>query len=270
MSSKEAQINLAIQSLKQNPQQSIRSVAKIYSVSETTVRRRLSGQLSRRDQAAKSRLLTILEEEIIVREILDLSLRGFPPRLAGVEDMANLLLADRDTRRVGSRWAQRFVKRQPELRTRFTRKYDYERAKCEDPKIIKGWFELVRNTIAKYGIHNDDIWNFDETGFMMGQITSAMVVTSSEGRTKAKMVQPGNREWATVIQGVGSTGRTIPPLVILAGKTHLSSWYRDTELPQNWVIDLSTNGWTTNEIGLTWVKHFNLIQKIVRQARFVS
>ena len=51
--------------------------------------------------------------------------RGFPPRFAGVEEMANLLLATRCTRRVGKQWAYRFVTRQPELKMRFTRVYDF-------------------------------------------------------------------------------------------------------------------------------------------------
>ena len=29
------------------------------------------------------------------------------------------------------------------------------------------WFRLVQNTTAKYGIHSDDIYNFDETGFLI-------------------------------------------------------------------------------------------------------
>ena len=135
--------------------------------------------------------MTDLEESVLVREVLDLYSRGFPPRLSGVGDIADKLRTTRGATRVGPRWASTFVKRHPELRTRFTRKYDYQRAQCEDPAIIQGWFDLVRNVITKYGIHEDDIWNFDETGFMMGQISSAMVVTSSEGRGKVKMVQPG-------------------------------------------------------------------------------
>jgi hypothetical protein len=39
---------------------------------------------------------------------------------------------------------------------------------------------------------------------MMGVISSVMVVTSSDGRAKAKKVQPSNQEWVTVIQGVNS------------------------------------------------------------------
>ncbi|OAQ57639.1 fot5 transposase [Pochonia chlamydosporia 170] len=127
-----------------------------------------------------SRKLTNLEESTIVRYILDLGSRSFPPRLSGVQDMANRLLADRNAPPVGVNWASNFVKRQPQLFTRFTRQYDYQRALCEDPKIIKPWFELVRNTVAKYGIQDEDFHNFDETGFMMGVISSvsAAVTTS--------------------------------------------------------------------------------------------
>ncbi|KAJ0126551.1 Uncharacterized protein HZ326_30342, partial [Fusarium oxysporum f. sp. albedinis] len=85
------------------------------------------------------------------------------------------MLADHDASPVGKRWAHNFVKRQPELKTHLFRKHDYQRAKCEDPTIIRGWFRLVQNTIAKYGIRLDDIWNFDETGFMMGLIMVGML-----------------------------------------------------------------------------------------------
>ena len=46
----------------------------------------------------------------------------------------------------------------------------------------------------KYGIVNSDIYNFDETGFMIGIISTVMVVTSSERAGRAKAKQPGNRE----------------------------------------------------------------------------
>ena len=58
--------------------------------------------------------------------------RGFAPRLAGVEDMANYLLEARGAKRVGKCWAQRFVARRPELKTHFNRAYDFQRALCEE------------------------------------------------------------------------------------------------------------------------------------------
>jgi hypothetical protein len=167
-----------------------------------------------------------------------------------VEEMASRLLADRDASPVGKNWASNFVKRQQELKTRFNRKYDYQRAKCEDPTLIREWFALVKNTIAKYGITLADIYNFDETGFMMGVISSGVVVTGSEKRGRPKSVQPGNREWVTVIQGINAQGCSIPPFIVAAGQYHLSSWNQESNLPGDWAIATTKNGWTDNETGL--------------------
>ena len=49
-------------------------------------------------------------------------------------------------------------------------------------------------------------YNFDEVRFIIGIIFAGMVVTTSDGCSKAKLAQPSNREWATVIQGVNALG----------------------------------------------------------------
>ncbi|ENH66612.1 hypothetical protein FOC1_g10001294 [Fusarium oxysporum f. sp. cubense race 1] len=154
----------------------------------------MNGVQARSDCIPNSRKLSDLEEQVIVQYILDLDSRGFPSRHCDVEEMANRLLADCDALPVGKRWAINFIKRQPQLKMRFQRRYDYQRAKCEDLIAICNWFRLVENIIAKYGIRSDDIWNFDETGFMIGMISSGIVVTSSERHRNPKSVQPGDRE----------------------------------------------------------------------------
>jgi hypothetical protein len=100
----------------------------------------------------------------------------------------------------------------------------------------------VRNTVAKYGIVNADIYNFDKTGFMIGQITALMVVISSNRKGKPKLAQPGNREWAMVIQGVNSQGWTIPLYIIVKGQYHLFFWYENDALPKDCRIAVSLNG----------------------------
>ena len=52
----------------------------------------------------------------------------------------------------------------------------------------------MADIIAKYGIMDSDIYNFDETGFIMGQIASGMVVTNAERRSNTKLMQPGDCE----------------------------------------------------------------------------
>ena len=90
--SKEARMILAIQALQKDPTLGVRKVADIYNVSKTTLKRRRDGTTARRDTLSPMRKLTILEEETIVQFIIELCTRAFPPRLSGVEDMANQLL----------------------------------------------------------------------------------------------------------------------------------------------------------------------------------
>ena len=47
---------------------------------------------------------------------------------------------------------------------------------------------------AKYGIQDDAVHNFGETGFQMGVIGSITVVNGLERRGRPEMVQPGDRE----------------------------------------------------------------------------
>ena len=247
--SKEARIILAIEAIGSSKKISMRRAAQLYNVPYSTLRSRMMGATPAKEFRPKSHNLDAIEESVLVRYILDLDDRGFPPRLEDVEDMANYILASRGKRRVGKLWSHRFVERTPELKTRFSRSYDFQRALCEDTKLIEDWFRLVTNMKAKYGIQDCDTWNFDETGFMMGIICGCMVVTRSDRKGRGKKVQPGNREWATAITCVNGEGRDIPPFLVVQGSYHLANWYTEGGLPGSWVIKPTNNGWTDNETG---------------------
>lgn len=163
-----------------------------------------------------------------------------------------------DASRVRPRRASRFVRRQPGLTLPYSRTDDDQRALCEDPEVARGWFRLVEDTVSKYGIDASDIYNSGETGFKMGVISTSMVVTAAERRAKTKPARPGSRAWATVIQGINSQGWAIPPLMIVADRYHMAAWYDESiGLPLDWVIGVSDNGWTTDEMGLAWIRHFD-------------
>ena len=252
----ENRIIMALQAIKQDPKLSVRRASEIYQVPRTTLRDRRNGLTSRNDIPSNSRNLTVLEEEIILERTIDLIERGFPPRQNDICDMANLMREARNAPPVGPRWAENFVRRQETLKMRFQRRIDYQRALTEDPQIIQTWFNLVRNVIAKYGILGSDIYNFDETGFLMGILSHAKVLTTSDRKDRPRTKQPGNREWVSVIQAICADGYTLPPYVIVKGKCHLLSWYQNGDLPDTWRVRPSENGWTTNEITLDWLKHF--------------
>ncbi|KAI1508857.1 DDE superfamily endonuclease [Pyrenophora tritici-repentis] len=171
--------------------------------------------------------------------------------------MADKLLAARGAGQVGQKWPANFVKRTDSLRTCFNRAYDRQRALCENPALIRSWFELIEKTKAELGICDEDIYNFDEAGFIMGKITTQLVITGAERRGRPKTLQPGNREWVTLIAAISAAGWSVPPFLIFAGQYHLSAWYEEAEIPRDWAIAVSDNGWTNNELGVEWLKHFN-------------
>ena len=91
---------------------------------------------------------------------------------------------------------------------------------------------------------------------MMGMIQPSMVVTRSDRRGKGKNVQPGNREWATAITCISADGFDAPPFILVQGQPP-----RQLIHPGRYAGFLgfkpTSNGWTDNETGLDWIKHFN-------------
>ena len=233
---------MAIEALKCDQKLTIHKAAQIYDVPNTSLRNRINGTTPMPEHRQKNQLLSELEEKVLIQHIVDLDNRGFSPRLKDIEDMAKSILASRHGPPIGKLWAHRLVKRTPELKTRFSRSYDYQRAQCEDPKLLEAWFQCVTDMKAKYGIQDCDIWNFDETGFMMGVISSCMVVTQADCKGKRKRIQPGNREWATAIACVNAVGHSIPPFLLVKGTVHLANWYTEGGLPHNWIVKPTENG----------------------------
>ena len=192
--SQEARIQLAIQALDLGQIYGLRNAARIYNVPRSSLKTRRDGTTLRRDCTPNSMKLTVSEEEAIKKYILELDSRGFAPPLNAVREMANKLLAERGSGSIGINWPHTFVKRTPGIQTKYNRKLDYQHYRQEEPVIIQGWFDLVRNMKAKYGIQDEDTYNFDESGFQMGIITQQKVVTGSERRNRPKALQPGNRK----------------------------------------------------------------------------
>jgi hypothetical protein len=162
----EGRLELAIQAYKQGAFKSYRAAAKAYDVPRSTLQDRVAGLKPKRGSIATNRLLTPTEEETLTKWIIARDLRGMPPTTAAIRHKASLLLAEHQKpATVGSLWVYNFIKRTPTLKSKYNRKYDYQRAQCEDPELIRGWFQRVQRTKAEYGILDNDTYNFDETSF---------------------------------------------------------------------------------------------------------
>ncbi len=265
----ENRIQLAVEALKSGQIPSIRKAAAAFDVPFSTLKGRLQGRIPRQESQATHRKLSPTEEAALIQWIESMDDRGMSPTVGYIRQMADLLIRERGgsalldmsvtptpapDATVGENWVRRLLDRQPRLKSRYSRKYDYQRALCEDPEKISAWFERVQKTIDLHGILDCDIYNFDETGFQMGVASTAKVVTRSDRRNRPVVVQPGNREWTTVIECINATGWSLDPMIIFEGKVHLSTWYEGSSLPKTWRVAVSDNGWTTDELTFDWLR----------------
>jgi hypothetical protein len=236
ISTNEGSILLAISAFQSGQFPSISAAATAHNVPKTTLYHRIQGRPSREDYIPTNKKLVGAEEEVLIRDILNLDSQGLSPSLSLIRDMADTFIKPRGGRGVGIKWAQRFIKRTPALEVKLGRTYECQRKLSEDSEVIRGWFTLVKNTVDKYGILPEDTYNFDESGFQMGQISASKVVTATHRLGRPKQVKPTNTEWVTLIQGVCADGSVIPPFI--------------------WTFSVSKNGWTADKIGLQWIHHF--------------
>jgi len=265
----EERIQLAINALNSGQIRIIRKAAETFDVPYATLRGRVAGRVPCQQSQISSRKLRQTEEAALVQWIKSLDDRGMSPTIGYIRQMADLLLRERGspvlldtsvtetvdkTNTVGEKWTRRFLNRQLDLKSKYLRKYDYQRALCEDPEKVLAWLQRVQNTVESNGILNCDIYNFDETGFQMGVASTAKVVTRSDRRNRPVVVQPGNREWTTAIECINAAGWALDPMIIFEGKLHISTWYKDSLLPTTWRIAVSENGWTTDELTFEWLR----------------
>jgi hypothetical protein len=177
LTNREGQNQLALSAYYNRQFQSLRRAAEAFNTPRSTLTSQYNG-ISYRPAARNGRhKFSATEEQTIVQYILDLDSQGFAPQLCEVADMADKLLAVRGGEPVGKCWAECFVTRSAELKMAFNQAKDCQRILQEDPDIIGAWFKLVEDTKAKYGVHDDDVHNFDESGFQMGVIGTMKVVT---------------------------------------------------------------------------------------------
>ena len=85
----------------------------------------------------------------------------------------------------------------------------------------------------------------DETDFLRGDIGTAKVVTARYG--PKYHIQPGDRDWMTVIECINAANRRILATAIAKEKVFQNGWFdKDAGIPDDWVIAHSETRWSSD------------------------
>ena len=117
---------------------------------------------------------------------------------------------------------------------------------------MRAFLERFKATRRRLNIPIEDVYNIDKTGVALGVCTNTRVLASSS-KKKAYIKSPENREWVSIIECVSATGQKLRCLIIFKGQALQTTWFSPKSVP-DWLYTTSKNGWTSNAIGVAWLR----------------
>jgi len=261
----EVRIQQALDDLEAGKIKSIREASRVHDVPYSTLAARRTGRPSRYTSHVSQQICTEVEEQSLNNWIQRWTAQGFAIRHDLLRLMAEHLILSRmdenrrrtiSTHILGKNWTTRFVKRYSNLKTIITKPIERSRQLACTPETFNKWFNTFHDHMQKYKPDLEDIYNVDETGFAMGSTARMYGIVDRYQIGTGYQGCGAKGQWITAVECVSATGKVLPPLIIFMGKYLQSTWISD-DVPEDWMVTTSPNGWTSNAIGLKWLeKHF--------------
>jgi hypothetical protein len=259
---REESLTCAIEAFKNGEFKSLRATAKAWNVSRSTLSYRLHGGQSCHDAHVAQQACSKGEEQALIQWINDWAAQGFPVRFDMVKCMAKHLilhrsgLGRRETisfRPLSHSWVSRFIARHKHLQSHIVRLLEVPRGLTCTHENFEKWFEVVCNATEKYEVDYHNVYNIDETGFRLGATNRMYAIVDKRQGIPDYSGEAACGESLTVIECACADGLVIPPFVIFKGENIQGTWISEAA-PSTWMIATSPKGWTSNVLGMTWLR----------------
>ncbi|KAJ6436253.1 reverse transcriptase [Purpureocillium lavendulum] len=132
---------------------------------------------------------------------------------------------------------------------------DAKRKAVEDRVTISSWFDGWSKYHSQSNIRKENIWNFDETGFMVGYLQRGGFVWTFTDVDRPILCDSHDRVSVTTIETISAAGETIPPFIILPGVNIPGKWLAN-DLEGGAMLATSEKGYISDRIALEWLQHF--------------
>ena len=101
--------------------------------------------------------------------------------------------------------------------------------------------------IEKYNITADNVYNWDEKGFLIGMASAVKQIMTLEALESGRIThasQDGSREFISLLACICANGTALPPALIYRGdsKTLQDTWLEDWSVDQQAFFAVSSNG----------------------------
>jgi hypothetical protein len=107
---------------------------------------------------------------------------------------------------IGNTWATNFLKRYSDVQIRLSKPLSFDRAFAHDPNGIEKWYLKFGKICIQFNIHSHNIWNFDETGFLIRVRNTQKIVTRIQNKkVRHYHPDPKIRQYLSSVESVRST-----------------------------------------------------------------
>jgi len=249
----------AIEAVK-NKQFSQRAACKAFGVPKTTLQVRLCGKTEVGAKPGHPTLMSLEQEEKVVNYACNRASMGIGfgrkqfLRYAG--DFAQKHKISFKNGRPSLKWWGCLKKRHKRLRLRQPEGTAAIRHQCMDHAKVHKYFACLKSIMDASNLHVKpaSIWNMDETGVQLDHKPGKIV--AERGSKYLHSRTSGNRETITIIGCVSAAGHSLPPHMIVKGKTRRSlNSFDTTSAPTGTTWSWSDSGWTKQGIALLWFKN---------------
>ncbi|EKV14739.1 Transposon, putative [Penicillium digitatum Pd1] len=256
----EKQLQLALDSLSEQTKPNITKTAREFAVPMHRLRRRWKGGKSLFQRAPNGRKLNPEQEQALCDYIDYFDTVGASINRRQIAIAADSILENDHTDpttpapQIGAHWLPRFLKRHPEYYVRRRRALDIERATALDKSVVERWFEDYKQVITEHGICQQDIYNFDETGFQIGVGRDQFIITRHP-KKKPCNGSVTNRESVTVLEAVSADGFVCPPLIVLSARQVLLPWFDAIDSDEH--LAVTDTGYINDTLAYQWIQLFH-------------
>jgi hypothetical protein len=139
-----------------------------------------------------------------------------------IRNAANMILRTnhRDSTpppKVSKQCPYNFMKQHPQYSKVKRHVIELNRAQAEDPIVIEQWYNFFAMLLEAKKIHTNDIYNFDETGFLIGYGRSENTLSKTP-KKRHTIASQSSRISVTAIECMSMADYLLPPLLVLPGK----------------------------------------------------
>lgn len=246
---------------------SVNKAAQQYQIPYSTLKKRYrlanSGDdaYSRSPSLGRKAVFTSEQEQILVSHILDMSnifygLTSIQLRKICYNMAVNLGVTNRfnsEKKIAGKDWLYGFMNRHQKLSIRKPEATSVNRILGFNKTEVTRFFSNLESVMTKFSFEPQNIFNMDETGFSTVHVPDNIIALKGRKRVGAATSWERGKN-VTAICAMSATGIYVPPLFIFPRQRHSPQLERDG--PSGAIYTCSKNGWTNEQIFITWLEHF--------------